>query len=99
MPFTPSPLMGEGWGEGEEKHIVPPSLSLRDISRLLPNLWILDEGMPQSGRDPAFCPKGHLRLVLCCGVGPYSLIDRKRCGTSFPPARGGEFFGGLFWVI
>jgi len=61
MPFTPSPLMGEGWGEGEEKHIVPPSLSLRDI--------------------------------------PYSLIDRKRCGTSSPPARGGEFFGGLFWVI
>jgi hypothetical protein len=21
-------------------------------------------------RDPAFCLKGHLRLILCCGVGP-----------------------------
>ena len=33
---------------------------------LLPNLWILDEGMPQCGRDPAFCPKGHLWLISCC---------------------------------
>ena len=33
-------------------------MSLCDISRL---------------RDPAFCPKGHLRLILCCGVGLLSL--------------------------
>jgi hypothetical protein len=52
---------------------------------LLPNPWILNEGTPYCGRDPAFCPKGHLRLVLYCGAGLHSLIYAKRSGTSFSP--------------
>jgi len=50
IPHTPSPLMGEGWGEGEERGITPPLHPLPRGEGSVKEVYFLSKIIPRISR-------------------------------------------------